>query len=187
MRLILTESNVSKNGKKIPQNYDDRPPFNPRGQNHQCIEDTRKTSFRIVVNGQQFNAMRCRYGCGKFVYRDENLTKEPKLLEVDTKKNHNYPRCYNIQIDSGKTPDPNVFKEMSYSLSLDEYPEEDRKQLIYGMTVKHQQYLDNLAEQFIPSQIMIDLYHEDMKKSREMELRLFGKVSETFTQETLKT
>ena len=46
----------------------------------------------------------CRYGCGKTVMRYPKLPKEPRFLEVDTKRHHTYTRCGNILRFMGKKP-----------------------------------------------------------------------------------
>jgi hypothetical protein len=95
-------------------------------------------TVRINVDGKEYNAMYCKYGCNNLVYRDDSLRKEPKLVEYQTGRNHNIQRCGNIQVDDGRWPHfieerygmkRNIFASYTYLLELADYSPEDQESL----------------------------------------------------------
>ena len=67
--------------------------------------------------------MYCKFGCNTLVYREDSLPKEPKLLEYQTGRRHNYQRCGNIMVDEGREP---PFEHI-YLLELVDYSLEDQE------------------------------------------------------------
>jgi hypothetical protein len=108
--------------------------INENGMEHDCaanIKVNRKKKYENTIkvedeNGNQFNAMLCKYLCKERVYRDESLFVEPKLREVGTGFQHNYQRCFNVHVNKGIQEGIENFGVMTYALTWDE--------LVDGMT-----------------------------------------------------
>lgn len=108
--------------------------INENGTEHDCaanIRENKRKRYENTIkvedeNGNQFNAMLCKYLCKERVYRDESLFVEPKLKEVSTGFQHNYQRCFNVHVNKGLKEGIENFGIMVYLLTWDE--------LIDGMT-----------------------------------------------------
>jgi hypothetical protein len=110
--------------------------LNENGLEHDCTANieankNKKNKYANTIrvedeDGNQFNAMLCKFNCKERVYRNESLSQEPKLIEVKTGFHHDYQRCYNVHKDKGlgfedlTEENRKMFEHKTYLLTWDE-------------------------------------------------------------------